>query len=58
MTAIRQRGKIVFLCDDCGAEYNTMTDDFRDGLEDAKSDGWVVRQSPAGEWQHFCPDCK
>lgn len=57
MTIARQRGKIVFQCDDCGAEYDTLTDDFRDGLDDAKSDGWVARLVD-GEWQHFCPDCK
>lgn len=57
MTTRNGRNGIRFVCDDCGVEYDTMTSDFRDGLDDAKSDGWVARQED-GEWRHYCEDCK
>ena len=58
MTTKRDRDNyVIFACDECGEEYETLTDDFKDGLADAKSDGWVARQTRLG-WEHFCADCK
>lgn len=57
MSTIRKRGHVIFSCDECGEEYDSMTGDFHDALGDAKSDGWEARQED-GEWHHYCGDCQ
>ena len=48
---------ITFTCDDCGETFEADGLDFHDALEEFKDNGGVARLD-AGEWVHFCGDCK
>lgn len=53
---IHRDGNICMLaCDSCGTETST-SDDFFALIEEAKGDGWKIRQR-SGEWVHHCKDC-
>lgn len=52
------RGEFVAECNDCGDDYAGGTnDDFRDFVEELKSEDWTIRNED-GEWCHYCPSCK
>lgn len=57
MTIRRNRGGIVFVCDECGDEHPSFTNDFHDALDDFKDDGNAVRNED-GEWKHYCKGCE
>jgi len=57
VTIRRNRGGIVFVCDECGAEHPAFTTDFHDALDDFRDDGNVVRNE-GGEWKHYCKGCE
>jgi hypothetical protein len=48
---------ITFTCDDahCHEFIDTGTDDFAEAIEEAKGEGWKIR-NVNGVWMHFCPD--
>ena len=50
-------GNIIFICDDCEDEFDSGEQDFKEALDEAKDAGWIAR-NVAGEWMHFCEDCK
>lgn len=56
MTISRKHNQITFVCDECGEEHPSFTDDFHDALDDFKADGGVVRLV-RGDWEHRCKDC-
>lgn len=53
----RERGKIVFECDDCGEIMDSGTADFADALEELRKEGWRPVQRE-GVWEHMCSDCQ
>lgn len=48
---------ITIICDECGGDHETLTDDWNDALADFKDNGGEVRRED-GEWRHLCEDCK
>lgn len=56
---IRQHGfRRIGICDECGDEFEVLGGDFRDLIESLKAEGWTVRPTDEGGWEHKCPDCK
>lgn len=55
----RQYGKISLICDTCGDYFGDdyTSDEFRDLLNDAKSDGWRTFRNDHEEWEHKCGVC-
>lgn len=47
---------LTVVCDECGTEHPSYTDDFHDALDDFKEDGGVVRLDD-GTWMHYCEGC-
>lgn len=47
-------------CDGCGKLLENYGDqDFYGTIEEAKSQGWLVRKNrDSGEWEHFCTKCR
>jgi hypothetical protein len=57
MSIERQKGKLNFICDHCGA-FVEGDDDFSALWAEAKEAGWRARKrEDDGKWQHQCPDC-
>jgi hypothetical protein len=56
----RDRGDIVFQCDDCGELLETLTGNFGAARNLMKREGWCsIRLQVEGEdWSHFCSKCK
>jgi hypothetical protein len=51
------RRDLTFVCDGCGCEHSTGTDDFRVALSEIRHEGWISRRED-DEWEHFCcHDC-
>lgn len=46
-----------FECDMCGDVYEAEGVRFEEALDEFKDAGGVARLD-AGEWMHFCEDCK
>ena len=44
---------IVISCDVCPESFEAETTVFREALDEAKAEGWIIRQYK-GEWMHFC----
>lgn len=56
MALERERGLIVFTCDECGEVEETETRDFEEAREHIRAEGW--RTSKVGdEWVHKCRGC-
>jgi hypothetical protein len=53
----RQKGNVVFQCDECGAVLDTNTSDFASARNLLKRERWVTEKD-GDVWEHFCPDCK
>jgi hypothetical protein len=53
---VRQYGKIIFECDECGDTFESNTREFDEAWENAKDEGWRAYKED-GEWCHSCPDC-
>lgn len=47
----------TFTCDTCGETFEADGLNFEDALDEFKDRGGAVRLI-AGEWEHFCEDCK
>jgi len=59
MTLERQRGILVFTCDECGVDADVKLHDFKQAFAEIKSEGWVARMNKGtGQWEHFCEVCK
>lgn len=56
----RNRGEIVFECNDCGAEMETGEKSFPDALAAMKDAGWrsVKDEDEEGGFAHQCDDCR
>lgn len=47
------------VCDNCGEEFFTHAESFKEGLDELCAAGWRLYQAPGStEWQHFCKTCK
>lgn len=63
MALIRDHGKIVFVCDECGEGFETDETDFYNALDafrtDAEPEGWTSSNTGSGEspWVNYCPEC-
>lgn len=57
MSIERYRGDVCLSCDDCG-DATEWEDDFLDLIDGAKGEGWAIVRDDAGEWTHYCPDCR
>ena len=44
-------------CDHCNRKPEIYFGSWREALESAKKDGFVVYQDSPGMWRHKCPDC-
>ncbi len=58
----RDKGEIIFECDECGADFPGGTAEFYEVLQDLKAAGWRIRKvedEDDGEttWEHYCADC-
>jgi len=51
----KQEGRIT--CDECDYSEEYLADDFYEFIDQAKSDGWKIKNID-GEWEHFCEDCQ
>ena len=55
-----QHGKIIFICDDCGDDFETNTKSihFFQALDKVKEEGWLItRDDDDEEWLHICNEC-
>ncbi len=57
MTLRKKHGDYIMTCDQCGDEFLSGMEDWHDALQEAKDEGYAVRQED-GEWVHYCEDCK
>lgn len=48
---------VVFMCDECGDEFESSTDAWSDALAEFKRHGGAARKE-CDEWLHFCKECK
>jgi Fe2+ or Zn2+ uptake regulation protein len=53
----RQKGNIVFQCDECGEVLETNTNDFDSARNLLKRERWAVEKID-GEWEHYCSNCR
>ena len=50
-----RRNELVIECDTCGKEDEAYVDDFYDGFEEFKDEGWInYYDKSEGVWYHFC----
>lgn len=56
MTLSRDRGLIVFECDECGDTEETETRDFAEAREHIRAEGWTTQRS-GDDWLHVCRGC-
>lgn len=56
----RVGGGITLECDECGNQLSDtfFSDDFRQMISTAKSQGWQVSPDGDGGWTHKCDECK
>lgn len=57
MAIEREKGNIIFVCNDCGERCETEVDDFKEALEILKDEGWKYEKID-NEWEHLCPQCR
>ena len=50
-------GTIVFVCDECGEEFDTEVDDFPAALAEFRHNGGIARRDHNVGWEHFCKEC-
>lgn len=53
----RQHRDIVFECDTCDATLETNEREWVDAKAVFDHEGWQAKNI-AGDWSHFCPNCK
>lgn len=53
----RQKGDVIFMCDECGEVMDSGTSDFDSALNLLKRERWQIKKIE-GEWEHRCPNCK
>ena len=54
----KQHGHVIFICDECGDDFNTDETDFLEALQAVKDEGWLVqRNNEDTEWMHICNEC-
>lgn len=55
MSFTRDRGIIIFECNNCGNTLDSETKDFDEALYALKTDGWRFDKS-GKEYKHYCND--
>ena len=48
---------IIFVCDDCGDDFDTGEYDFQAAYQMVKDCEWVARKED-DKWVHYCGDCR
>lgn len=55
----RQKGQIIFECNECGETLDTGTGDFDAAKAKLDAEEWKASKEPnMAEWDHTCPDCQ
>lgn len=58
----RQKGTIIFECDECGETFDAETTELELANLKRRGAGWnAVNAAPKGQtpkWEHRCPSCK
>jgi hypothetical protein len=50
-------GLYIIVCDDCGDEYEAITNDFNDAVDEIKqAEGWTIEKS-GDEYTNYCEIC-
>jgi hypothetical protein len=62
MSVTRNYGKVVFICDECGEDFETGEADFEDALDtlrnDAEGSKWTsMHDEGTGITHNYCPHC-
>ena len=57
MSITRDRGMVVFQCDECREILETETYEFFVAREEMMRKGWKAEKFCA-DWRHICPDCQ
>jgi hypothetical protein len=53
----REKGNVVFHCDNCSEYFTLDTDDFNETLAALKEEKWKYQKEKDGGWSHYCPEC-
>ena len=53
----KSKGEQGVECDECGKTQWGGTLEFREFLDDIKSQGWKIRKD-GEDWTHTCPECQ
>lgn len=51
----RQKGQIIFECDNCTETLETGTMDFDEANQKRREEGWGTIKTKDGVWEHYCP---
>lgn len=57
MALMNKGSGIIFLCDECGEEFETFEEDLLLAKDILKEEGWRIKKV-AGEWEHYCKECR
>lgn len=57
MTMDRQKGQIVFMCDECDTIIETVTRDFDEARAYLRANGWQAHTEDGETWTHTCESC-
>ncbi len=57
MSVKRDHGTLVWVCDNCGEEYDTFSHDFDEAREIMKDEGWKSIKDKDEKWQNVCVVC-
>jgi hypothetical protein len=58
MSIHREDGLIVFVCDECGEQLETDTEEFDEARQQMQEANWTYRKDDGGQWEHYCSICK
>jgi len=54
---VKMNGAYKIICHACGEIYPQEFDDFYEGVDFKKKEGWKSRQIGEGKWEEICKDC-
>ena len=54
---VRKYNGFELVCDSCGHTVSGL-DDFNEGVEYKKDNGWKSRRNDTDEWEDICPNCQ
>lgn len=58
MAIDKQHNKVIFICDDCGDDFETDETNFFEALKRVKEEGWLITRNDSDtDWLHVCKGC-